>query len=605
MIRKSALIIIGIAAAVAAFFIFVLGDSFVEDLAEFSFGKILKTEVDIDGLDIELASTTAGLESISIKDPDDLSVDLITTGSAEFDLIGMQLLAKKLAITEMSLNDVVIDSELKKLDRSKDIDKESVEASVGKLADNLPELDLDVLARELDIDQYVHPEKLKSIQAIKKAEKEGKEKIAYWDDKLKTTTLDKDIKQIQKDADKLRRAKLKTIFDYQKAIEDLKKLETKTNKTIKEVNELNKKANEDLKFVSTNYSEIKRLTEEDIKGAEKLANLKDINAKHIGMMLFGREVVAQYEQVMRYLEIARGFFGEKEEKPKRKEGRTISFPVTSKVYPGFLIEHLNINGQLTKKAQPMISWAGSVNGLTLEQNISGEPTVFDISGDEIGKPTKYHVQGVFDNRGETDVYKLALKGTQLELKKVDLKKGDKTWPDHFSSKDAELTVELRLNQVTMEGTVLLVAKSIQFGFAGNQTEGLSETDRAVRETFEDIKSVEIKSVIKGKLDNPQFSVSSNVDRILAKRLEAMVGKKIREARATIRNNIEGQVNRQQKAADNRLNRERQKVLKQVNTYQEQIKAERKNLERRVKEYEKKQKKVLEDEARKKLQNLFR
>ena len=47
------------------------------------------------------------------------------------------------------------------------------------------------------------------------------------------------------------------------------------------------------------------------------------------------------------------------------------------------------------------------------------------------------------------------------------------------------------------------------------------------------------------------------------------------------------------------------MLKQVNAYQEQIKAERKKLERQVKEYEKKQKKTLEDEARKKLQSLFR
>ena len=605
MIRKSALIVIAIVTVIVAFFMFVLGDSFVEDMAEFSFGKILKTEVEIDGLDIELASTNAALDSITIKDPDNLSVDLTKTGSAEFDLIGMQLLAKKLVIKEMSLNDVVIDSEMKKLDRSKEINKDSVEASVGKLADNLPELDLNVLAKELDIDEYVHPEKLKSVQAIKKAEKEGKEKIDFWDDKLNTITIDKDIKQIQKEANRLRRAKLKTVFDYQKAIEDLKKLEKKTKRTIKEINDLNKKANEDLKFVSTNYSEIKRLTEEDIKGAEKLANIKEINAKHIGMMLFGREVVTRYEQAMGYLETARGFFGERKEKPKRKEGRTISFPITSKVYPEFLIEQLNINGRLTKNAQPTINWAGLVKGFTLEQDISGEPTVFNLTGDEIGKPTKYNVEGVFDNRGETDVYKMTLKGTQLELKQVELKKDDKTWPSHFSSKDAELTVGLTLNQVTMEGSILLVANSIQFGFANTQTKGLSETDRAVRETFEDMKSVEIKSVIKGKLDDPQFSVSSNVDRILAKRLDDMVGKKIKEARAKIRNNIEGQVNRQRKAADSRLNKEKQKVLKQVNAYQEQIKRERKKLEKRVKEYERKQKKALEDEARNKLQQLFR
>ncbi len=609
MIRKSAIILIVIVGILASISVFILGDSFVQDIAEAALGKVLKTEVEIEGLDVELTTTNATFKGLKIKDPENLSRNLTRTGSAKFDVLGMQLLAKKLVIKEMSLNDVIIDSEMKKLDRTSEVNQDSVEASLGDLSKNLPDLDLDVLAKEMDIEQFIHPEKLKSIVAIKKAEQEGQERIARWNETLKNNTVEADIRQIQIEADNLRNSNPKTFQDYQKAIERLKKLESKTKKTVNQINELQKNANNDLSFVTTNFDNIKELTEEDIKNSEKLANLKEINATHIGMMLFGKQFVGRYQQAMGYLEIARGYFGEKEEKPKRKQGRFITFPVTSIVYPEFLIQRLHINGQLTEQTQPLMNWAGSVTDLTLDQKITGKPTVFDILGDEIGKPAKYHIQGVFDNRGENDVYTLTLKGSQLEMQKVEMKKDDKTWPNHMSSKDVELKISMTLNQVTMEGHIQLVAKSVQFGFKGKKDKKISETDLAVRETFEDLKSVEVNSSIKGQLDNPQFSVSSNIDSILAKRLDAMVGKKINEARTKIRNNIEGQVNQQRKDAEKSLNAEKQKVLKIVNGYQDQVQKEKENLDKQAKAFENKQKKALEkaveDEARKALQNLFK
>ena len=85
------------------------------------------------------------------------------------------------------------------------------------LSQNMPDIDLDSILKELDVDKYVHPEKLKSVIAVKKAESEGLKKIAYWNNVTENSSLRKDIKQIQIDSDKFRRKKVSSLVELQAA----------------------------------------------------------------------------------------------------------------------------------------------------------------------------------------------------------------------------------------------------------------------------------------------------------------------------------------------------------------------------------------------------
>lgn len=606
MIRKSALIVIVVIAVLCGIAVFFLGNSFVEEIAELSLEKGLNTKVEIDSLNLNPVQMSVTFDSLNIQAEG--GKNAVNTGSATFDVIGMQLLAKKLVINEMTLNDVAIDSEAKLPERqeaSSDSDSaESIEISVEELTNDLPELDLDVLSQEFDIDEYTHPEKLESIKAIKKAQQEGNKKIAYWNDAIDNGHIEKEIKQIQSEANAIRKIKIKNISDLKTAIKALDQLRNKAINVEKEVKKTHSKANQDLKFITEGFGDIKALTEKDIKNAEKLANLKDINASHIGMMLFGKEAITKFEKAKGYLETARGFFSEKEESPKRKEGRIVRFPVVTTVFPQFLIQKLTVNGQLMEKEQPQTNWSGTVYNLTREQDLMGLPTSFDISGNEVGKSSKYLITGVFDNRDDKEIYDFTLKGTELELIQVELRKGDKTWPNYMSSKDVELTINLTLKKDKLNGSILLLAKSVQFSFSGKKNKKLNEIERAVRDVFEDMKCVEMRSTVEGLLSNPSFTVSSNLDDMLTKRLNDLVGAKIKQARNEIKNRIVTQTNGAKKEAESRLKAERQKVLAQMNRYRSDIERQKKRIIQLRKNAEKKQKQELnrlKKEAKAKLQ----
>lgn len=613
MIRKSALVVILVVASLIGAFSFLLGNAFIEDMIESYLSEKLDTEVEIEGLDIDLLDMTVGFERLYIEDAVKKDRFLAQSGAANFDVYGLQLLAKKLVVNEMTLNDLVIETEASHRPATeKEPASDGPEITIDQLSENLPELDLDLLAEELDIDEYVHPERLKSLQAINQAETSSKQKIAKWQETLDQAQFDEKISKIRNDANRLQKSKPNAIPEYQKTLNDLQILKKRTEDTHRDISLLNRNARQDLNAASSGFDSIRSLTEADIKGAEKLANIKEINASHIGMMLFGKEAVERFRQVKTYLEVARGFFGtRKKEERERGTGRYLTYPVNTTVYPRFLIQQLQLNGQLTKDNQAQVNWAGTVSDITSQQSVIDKPTVFAFSGDKIGTPARYRVQGVFDNRDHKGMYTVSIIGTDLKLDKVNLKEGDKSWPSYMSSEDSELTVTMTLEQNTLNGSVLLLAKSVQFAFSSPENSSLSETDRAIRETFRDLKQVEMRSSIKGSLSDPDFSVSSNIDDILSKRLDRLVGQKIAEARAAIRQRIESQVSSRKKQASQRINSQKQQLFSRLNRLQAQIDQQKQNIEKQITQNRRKmdhavdsQKRSLEKEGKKKLENLF-
>ena len=191
------------------------------------------------------------------------------------------------------------------------------------------------------------------------------------------------------------------------------------------------------------------------------------------------------------------------------------------------------------------------------------------------------MQGVFDNRSENNVYNFSLAADKLELNQIELKKNDNTWPNHFSSNDSNLTLSIKQTKDELEGSLSIFAPAVKFAFVEKKKSDLSEVDLLIRDAFADLNHVKLTSSISGKISDPVFQVSSNIDDILAKRLHDLVGKKIQQVKTQIRNKIEGYVSSARNDATSVLNGEKQKVFAKLNTYQQRINKQKAEIENQI------------------------
>ena len=606
MIRKSVFVIILIVCLLISGSVYLFIDKLILNLTETVLEKYVQIDVVIEGLKTKMTDLEVSFEKFQIKDPNNNQRNLVDTGPARFDLFGMQLLAKKVVINEISLHAIRLDSDFDKIQSTAvsadqpvtPEDQEQDESpSLESLSQNLPEINLDSILQELDVDKYVHPEKLKSVIAIKKAENEGQEKIAYWNSVTKNNNLQQDISQIQIDADRFRGKKISTLRDFQIAQKEWASLQTRIIKTRKAVDRLHRQATEDLGFVRINYDQITPLMEQDYEGAKDLAKLKDINAANVGKLLFGQEVVNRYQQVTRYLNLAREFFGDdKKKKVVKNTGRDAEFPVRTMVYPAFFIKNMMVDGHMVDEGlNPLYNLSGTITDFNFDQKISQKPTVFEIAAKDVKKGAVYVIEGSFDFTGDDYKNSIFISGSQLRLIDIELKREGGVWPTSMNSKDADLSVRLVLTEKTLDGEILLTAKSVKFAFMPKTKTG--QLGEIVREIFEDFKSLHIKSTLKGKLSDPEFSVSTNIDSIITRRLNKLVGRKLKEAQDKIRKRIQGEVDKQRNAATERINQEKAKVLKRVNSYKAEVRKSENQARAQVAAYQAMIKRELEKQKR--------
>ncbi len=621
MIRKSAILIILITIVLFGGSTWLFSDHLIQKLIETVLEQNLKTDVRLDGISTSILDMEAGFDSLQIKASKQSEVNVFTTGPARFDMLGMPLLANKLIIDEISLKNITL-IESSKVTSSTDEsgqastetnsqeEKESDSSSLKDLAKNLPDIDLDSLSKELDVDEYVHPEKLKSVIAINKAKKEGEEKIGKWKEKIITSTVDKDIKEIEVSAEKLSKKKVSTLKDLQSAQKDWISLQKRIHQTKQEITTSYKQASKDLKSVTISYDEIEKLAAEDYEEAKKLAKIKDIDASSVGKMLFGKEIVERFETVLKYLKIADEFFEEDETQAiERKSVKMVDFPVTGTVYPSFLVKQMTLDGQLVdEQLNPQYSWSGTLNNLTHEQHITKIPTLLRITADNTASSAKYQIQGSFDYIGKDHKSSIQIFGDQLKLVDIDLKRDGNVWPTNMSSDDADLNVKLVLKKESFAGTIVLLANSVKFTFSKRQASKKDFKSETIRDMFDDFKSVEIKSSLTGSLSNPDFSLSTNIDNILARRLKQLVGKKLQEAQDKIKKKVDSEVNKVKNLANKALNQEKAKILNKLDFYKKEIKKKEKEAnvqivaqKKKIDKELKKRKKELEDKAKKELE----
>jgi hypothetical protein len=178
------------------------------------------------------------------------------------------------------------------------------------------------------------------------------------------------------------------------------------------------------------------------------------------------------------------------------------------------------------------SLRGTIRGVTSDPTSYGKPTRVDIQG----KRPKLVLNGIFDHTGQTpvDTVSLDLRGYLLD--------GFAFGENPLSLSNItrgllDLKANLVLEGDSIDLMTMTTVKNLALNFSEKGTENLMVN--MVKEAIKTAPSLSINVAAKGARDNPQTSISSDIDRLFARQLKNFAGKKVNALRASLGTQIDG------------------------------------------------------------------
>ena len=210
----------------------------------------------------------------------------------------------------------------------------------------------------------------------------------------------------------------------------------------------------------------------------------------------------------------------------RAKGRDVIFQ-SMKKGPDFLLREARLSME-----QGKLSLRGTIRGVTSDPTSYGKPTRVDIQG----KRPKLALTGILDHTAATpvDTVSLDLKGYPLE--------GFRFSENPLSLSNItrgflDLKANLALRGDPIDLKTRSTAKNLVLNFLEEGKGNLMVN--MVTDALKTTPSLSIGVAARGTRDNPQLSISSDIDRLFADQLKNFAGKKVNELKASLGAQIDG------------------------------------------------------------------
>lgn len=395
-IRYEAIIPVLILTAITFIYFSVFFDRHVKSLAEYIGTQVNGAEVNIEEVDISFIKGSLTVTRLEVTNPEDNLRNTIEIGKMNFKLVWDALLRMKFVVDDASIKDIMLMSKRRrpgkvlppspaKPSKTEELQAELVAQVQSKYQGNI----LENLITFLDGSSV--EDQIKEIRGTLKSEARINEMIKdidsrkdYWDQEIKNISDDTIVKNIEKKIETLKNEKndLKKLSMVKDIAEDIKKVDQK----IKSVKAKSAQLQNEVKQFTNFPKEVERLVKEDTESLKNRFSIPDLDFKDLALNLFAKDFVKYLANFRKYSEVAKQYLPEKKEvseeekvvPPKRSEGKTYHFPVTTG-YPLVWLKHASISSKGTEG-----SYVGDVQGkltdVTTDPKLINKAAILDVTG---------------------------------------------------------------------------------------------------------------------------------------------------------------------------------------------------------------------------------
>jgi uncharacterized protein (TIGR03545 family) len=615
--RKKGIIYLIVIALVVAAIAYFTRDQFLERGLEKGLQAIVGAKVEVDNFHFSLFKMECSWDRIQIANPKDPWRNIIETGRASFDLETRPLFWRRTIINEMALENVRNGTKRKtdgSLPKRVEPPSKSTEpgfadrakAALQKQLGDVPIFDLSGLGKKLKIDSLVNIDNLATVQAYKGLKITADSTFDYWKSQLDVKTYTTRVNDLEAKIKSLKLEKIDEIKDVVAVVDLVKKVDD----IRKDANSLKKDVEGKHEALTQTFDDLQgelkaaqHSLQEDIKKAQQLAKLKDLDVKDVSMLLFGSAVVQRYDQLLDYVATGRKYLAkakqmtatQKVEKPPRFKGQDIHFPFHYR-YPKFLLRKAKLSAATAAGDTSRAYFLdGTLNGLTNQPSVFGRPTRFKIGLMRVSG-NKYNLAGSLDHITEQAKDSLWLSAENFGLGKVNLKKS-KYFPQAISAQKGNISLAGFFIGNSIDLKVNLDATPVTFAYEKEATDRIS---KIVRDVLAGLTNLNLKAELKGGgTSDFKLNLNSNVDNLLANQLKLTLAQNLREAQRQVESYVRSEVDKKRKEVEAIVAENRQKVYAEIDQVKQKVNEITDEIDKRKKELDERKKK-LEADAKKKV-----
>ncbi|MBA3894980.1 MAG: TIGR03545 family protein [Gemmatimonadales bacterium] len=571
--------------------VWLFAEPVAKDTTEEVSTELLGTQVDVGGLDILAAEASVTLRQLQIADPFDLARNLVEVPDIRLKLNPLALAEKKIVIEDFRLSGMRFGTDRATPARPVRGDGFAPQAlrAVRQWSQQFDVPILELTPIDTIRQLVLNPTQLVTVQAA--------EALAVRADSSRRA-LDQSFQRLDVRGTVDTAAALVTrlkatdprrlgLDGTRRAIEDARSTLERLQDARSRLEALERQVKGGVGALASGLETLDAARRKDYAFAKSLLRLPSFSAPEIGEAFFGRVSLDRFEQALYYTELARhymppGLLPREDPGPRRlrASGKTIRFPKQNE-WPKFLMQVGRIDLALGGDSPLRGAYQAVVEGLTSDPSLYGKPTFVRTTRTAEGSAIEsIDVRGVVDHVHPDRIRDSAsarLRGVRLPNISVP----GLPFRAEPGRGSASLAFSLRNDDLSGRWSI----GSDQVAWALDTTDHrLNDLERLVWRVISGLKELSVDARVSGPLRSPKLSVSSNLDRAIAQRLEAVIGEEVAKAEKMVRAKVDSvvsarvepvkrQVAEVRSEAEQRLAAERQRL----DDVEKQLQAELKRL----------------------------
>jgi uncharacterized protein (TIGR03545 family) len=300
-----------------------------------------------------------------------------------------------------------------------------------------------------------------------------------------------------------------------------------------------------MQYLGRGVQLLDRARQKDFAFAKSLLKLPTFSAPEIGGAFFGKVSIDRFKQTVYWAELAQqymppGLLPHPTAGPKRLRaaGETIEFP-KEKAFPRFLLEQGQLDFVIGGTSPVQGAYTAIVQGLTSTPALYGRPAVISASRRATASSIASIDVGAIINHVTSRTYDSAtarLQGVKLpsfDLPGLPLRVDPGTGT-------SSLTFTMKNAGADLLGRWSIGSKRVSW-IADTSARKVNELERLVLRTISGLKDLQVVAELGGSMARPKFSVSSNLDKAVASRIQAVMGEEIAKAEKMVRAKVDSLV----------------------------------------------------------------
>ena len=536
-----------VVAAILAGVWVLLVDGWVKGLIEDAGTEAVGAKVELEAADLTLFPAGLQLTRLQVTNPKKPMTNAVEISRVTMRLDGLNLFRRKVIVEEMAVEGVRIGTPRATSGATQDVPSQKEEP--GMFSIDLPSLEVP------DVKKILEQEGLETLRLIETLKADLKREQEIWDTRMKEVPGKAQLAQYKERVKKLKKVKKGGVEGILSGVGEVQALKEDIERDIETLKKTKQEFEDKVALLRTRIEQVQTAPKRDIQHLKAKYNLSPQGLANMSQTLLGgeigswvREGAIWYERAKPFLEGAHALKGKASgpevQKPLRGKGEDVQFKEANPL-PDFLIRTTKVSVNLE-----VGDLAGTVNNITTDQPTLGHPTTFTFTGDQLKGVKAVSLKGTLNHVVPSNAKdQLSVQAKGYELKNLALSKDDK-WPVALTSGmgDMQMNVELAGDGLTGSGGATFKSLKLSAGKEGD-TQPLR---KALTSAVSGISQLSLQADVKGTLEQPAVSVSSDLDRILQQAAGNMVNELAAKFGADLQTAISAKIAEPMKELNSRM-----------------------------------------------------